>query len=278
MTAAANQATVNQATVNQATVNQANQAPATRDAPGRRWFTGDCEQPPRCWFLCFPHAGAGAAGYLRLSKLLPPGIALRVAQLPGREGRFREPPYRDVRALARALMPAIETMAGRPVVLFGHSLGAIAAFEVAREMRRQGLPPPAHLYVSGRQAPHIGMQGRATWDLHDEALIATLRELGGTPETVLGDPELFALLAPALRADLEMNERYEYTPAESLPTAVTAFAAAKDPRAAPGEVAAWAGHTTGRFAFVPVAGGHFALLERPRLLMDRVLTDDKDWI
>jgi medium-chain acyl-[acyl-carrier-protein] hydrolase len=254
----------------------ANPAPA-RDAPDTPWFTGEPDRPPRCWFLCFPHAGAGAVGYLGLSRLLPPGIALRVAQLPGRVGRFREPPYHDVRELARALLPAVGALAARPVVLFGHSLGAIVAFEVAREMRHRGLPAPAHLYVSARQAPHVGMRGRATWNLSDEALAVALRELGGTPETVLGDPELFSLLAPALRADLEMNERYEYTPGEPLATAITAFASASDPRAAPDEVAAWADHTTSRFAFVRVDGGHFALLDRPRLLMDRVLTDDKDW-
>jgi medium-chain acyl-[acyl-carrier-protein] hydrolase len=252
-------------------------APAAPGAPDASWFTGALDQPPRCWFLCFPHAGAGAAGYLGLAKLLPPGVALRVAQLPGREGRFREPPYRDVRLLATALLPAVEALADRPVVLFGHSLGALAAFEVAREMRRRGLPLPVHLYVSGRQAPSVGMRGRATWDLSDEALVATLRDLGGTPETVLGDPELFSLLAPALRADLEMNERYEYAPAEPLATAITAFAATADSRVTPGEMAAWADQTTRRFAFVQVDGGHFALLERPRLLMDRVLTDDKDW-
>jgi medium-chain acyl-[acyl-carrier-protein] hydrolase len=204
-------------------------------------------------------------------------VHLKVAQLPGREGRFREQPYRDVRALTSALLPAVEALADRPVVLFGHSLGALAAFELAREMRRAGLPAPAHLYVSGRQAPHVGLRGRATWDLPDDALVAALRELGGTPDTVLGDPELFALLAPVLRADLEMNERYEHTPDEPLTTPITAFAAASDPRAAPGEVAEWAEHTTSRFALVKVDGGHFALLARPRLLMDRVLTDDKDW-
>ena len=244
------------------------------------WFTGAAsvpDSPPRCWFLCFPHAGAGAAGYLGLSRLLPPGIALRVAQLPGREGRFREPPYRDARALARAMLPAVEALADRPIVLFGHSLGAIVAYELAREMRGGGLPAPAHLYVSGRQAPHVGLRGRATWDLTDDALIEALRELGGTPETVLGDQELFGLIAPALRADLEMNERYEHTPGDPLTTAITAFAADRDPRATPGEVAAWADHTTSRFAFVEVDGDHFALLARPRLLMDRVLTDDKDW-
>lgn len=246
-------------------------------APAARWFTSGPDSPARCWFLCFPHAGAGAVGYLGLSRLLPPGIALRVAQLPGREGRFREPPQRDARTLAEALLPAVRALADRPVVLFGHSLGAIVAFELAREMRRAGLSAPAHLYVSGRQAPHVGMRGRATWNLSDDALVAALRELGGTPETVLGNPELFSLLAPALRADLEMNERYVYSPAEPLATAITAFASASDPRAAPAEVAEWAEHTTSRFAFVSIDGGHFALLGRPRLLTDRVLTDDKDW-
>lgn len=241
------------------------------------WFTRGSAGTARCWFLCFPHAGAGAAAYLGWSRLLPRGVSLRVAQMPGREARFREPAYRDVRALARALRPSVEALAGQPVVLFGHSLGALVAFEVAREMRRAGLPPPAHLYVSGRQAPHVGLRGRATWNLDDDALVAALRELGGTPETVLGDPELFSLLAHVLRADLEMNERYEYPPEEPLATPITAFAAASDPRAEPGEVAAWAQHTTGRFAFVQVDGDHFTLLSRPRLVMDRVLTDDKDW-
>jgi medium-chain acyl-[acyl-carrier-protein] hydrolase len=242
-------------------------------ASGAPWLAGAGSQTARCWLLCFPHAGAGSAAYASWSRLLPPEIGLRVVQPPGREARLREPAYRDAGSFARDLVPSVATLTDRPVALFGHSVGAIVAFEVAREMRRAGLPAPCHVYVSGRQAPHIGVRGRSTWDLGDKALVAELRALGGTPAALLDDPELLALFLPPLRADLELNECHEFVEEEPLDVPITAFAAATDVRAAPDDVAEWAAHTTREFALVSVAGGHFAVMTQPRVVVDRVVGD-----
>lgn len=237
------------------------------------WLTGARRDDTRYWLVCFPHAGAGAAAYAPWARLLPPEIGLRVVQPPGREARLREPAFRDARSFAAALAPAVSALADLPVILFGHSVGAITAFELARELRRTGLPPPVHLYVSGRQAPHVGLAGRETWSLPFDALVAVLRDLGGTPATVLDDPELVAMFLPALRADLEMNECYQYLRDDPLDAPITAFAAAKDQRAAPADVAGWELHTARDFTFAPVDGGHFALQAQPQLVIDRVLAD-----
>jgi medium-chain acyl-[acyl-carrier-protein] hydrolase len=237
------------------------------------WLTGSNRDDVACWLVCFPHAGAGAAPYLSWARLLPPEIGLRVVQPPGREARLREPALRDARSFATALAPAMAALADRPVMLFGHSVGAITAFELARALRRTGVPPPVHLYVSGRQAPHVGLAGRETWSLSDDALVAVLRDLGGTPATVLDDPELVAMFFPALRADLEMNERYQYLRDDPLDAPITAFAAAHDQRASPADVAGWALHTACGFTFAPIDGGHFAVTAEPHLVIDRVLAD-----
>lgn len=235
------------------------------------WLTRAPHQDARCWLLCFPHAGAGAMAYSSWVKMLPPDISLRAVQPPGRETRFREPAIRDARSFARAVLPTVAALADRPVVLFGHSVGALAAFELVREMRREGLPLPARLLVSGRQAPHIASQARPIRDLPDEALLDVVRDLGGTPAAVLDDPELVAMFLPALRADLEMNECYQYVKDDSLDTPITAFAAVSDERVSPADVAAWAVHTARGFNLVPVEGGHFAITTQPRLVIDRVV-------
>jgi medium-chain acyl-[acyl-carrier-protein] hydrolase len=237
------------------------------------WFAWRANQGARQWLLCFPHAGAGATAFAPWQQLLPPGIGLQAVQPPGREGRLFDPPYRDARSFARDILPSVAVLADRPVILFGHSVGAIMAFELARAIRRAGLPPPAHLYVSGRTAPHIAPTGPVMWNLTDDELVAQLRALGGTPAAVLRSPELLALFLPALRADLVMNELYECADEGVLDIPITAFAAARDERAEPGQVAEWASHTTGRFTLAPVAGGHFTVMTQPRIVIDRLVDD-----
>jgi surfactin synthase thioesterase subunit len=246
-------------------------------AEGARWLRGPGGLPERGWLLCVPHAGVGASAYLPWARLAPPGIALRAVQPPGHEERFREPPHRELRGYVRALLPAVRSLAGRPVAIFGHSLGAIAAFELASQMREAGLPPPAHLYLSGRQAPGVALRGAPAWDRTDEGLVEFLRELGGTPEAVLREPAYLEMLLPVIRADLEMNERYSYTGQPPLDVPLTVFPASADDRAPAADMQGWALHTTGTTTFVPVEGGHFAVPQQPRVLFDRVTADSEDW-
>jgi medium-chain acyl-[acyl-carrier-protein] hydrolase len=239
------------------------------------WFAGPANGEAQRWLLCVPHGGAGAMAFAPWRKLLPPEIGLRAVQPPGREARFREPSYRDVSSFVRDLLPSVVALADRPIAIFGHSLGAIVAFELVREMRRAGLAP-SHLHVSGRWAPHIVFKKPRIAELSDEALVALLRGLGGTPADLLDDPDLRALFLPPLRADLEMNERYEYLEEDPLDVPITAYAAVDDERVRNEDVAEWSLHTTGQFELVTVEGGHFGVMTRPEVVIDRVIGDAED--
>jgi medium-chain acyl-[acyl-carrier-protein] hydrolase len=243
---------------------------------GVPWLGGVADAEVERWLVCFPHAGAGGTAYIRWPKLLPSHIGVRPVHPPGREARFREQSYRDARAFVGDLLPAVAALIDRPVSIFGHSLGALLAFELVRAMRREGLPPPDCLYVSGRPAPQVPMAS-ATWALTDEGLVTVLRALDGTPPAVLDDPDLLAMFLPALRADLEMNERYQFAPEPPLDVPIVAFAAEQDDRASPHQVEEWRRETTGSFELVPVPGGHFTVMSHPELVIDRIAADAARW-
>lgn len=236
----------------------------------RRRVTGSTE---RGRLICLPHAGAGASSYASWARLLPDDVSLLPVHLPGREGRRREPPYEDVHALVADLAPAVGALGDRPYAVFGHSLGALVAFELVREVAELGLPMPIGLYVSGRPAPHVAFRGRPLWTLSDADLVAQLRALGGTPQVLLEHPKLLSAFLPALRADLRVNEDYEFKPEQPLDVPITAFAAADDSRARATDMASWADHTTASFALTELAGGHFAVMADPTVVLNRVVAD-----
>ena len=210
--------------------------------------------------LCIPHAGTGAAGYVSWARLLPDSIEWAVAQLPGREARLREPALASIEQAVQFLADATLALDQRPLILFGHSLGALISFELAHELRRRGDRDPAALFLSGRGAP-----GRAPADeaplsgLPDHQLVeAVERRWGPLPAAVLADPDMRRYVLTVLRADLRMLERFR--PAldrPPLPCPIAAYAGDADPSVDAGSLDGWRAHTTGAFTLRRFTGDHF---------------------
>lgn len=200
--------------------------------------------------VCLPYAGGGAAAFAGWPRLLGPRIDLVGVRLPGRENRFGEPPYRRLPELIGDLVEALETHRDLPVALYGHSVGALVAYELAR-----ALPRPAHLVVAGAAAPHLPPAAAPLHREPDDRLRARLERLGGLPPDA--NPALLELMLPTIRDDLAMAETHRASVAEPLDCPLLALTGREDPSTALPEVAAWRRVTTGRFAMRSFPGGHF---------------------
>jgi surfactin synthase thioesterase subunit len=211
--------------------------------------------------LCLPHAGAGATVYRAWGSGLPPKVGLCPVQPPGREKRRREPPLSTVHSVIGQLAPEVLATVRPPYALFGHSTGALSAFQLAREMRRRGGPPPAHLFVAGRRAPQLPMECTPLSGLSVEGLAAVLRQLGGTPDEILANHEMLRMIHPLLTADFSVNEGYSYEPEPPLDIPITAFAATEDAGADVAQLAAWDTQTRAGFRMHTLSGGHFAVFD-----------------
>lgn len=215
----------------------------------------------RLRLFCFPYAGAGASMYYGWKELLPRGAELCAIQLPGREDRFGEPPFEEWPVLVERLADALEPALDRPFAFFGHSLGALVAFEITRELRRRGRPQPVHLFVSGRSAAHLPMERTPIHTLPDAEFTEEVAKMNGTPEEVLRHEELMALMLPILRADFRLAETYRYREEPPLSVPLSAYGGAEDEEEYPARVEAWREHTRGAFRWEIFPGGHFFVNE-----------------
>jgi medium-chain acyl-[acyl-carrier-protein] hydrolase len=210
----------------------------------------------RLRLLCFPYAGGSALIYRHWMDL-PPQIDVCPVQLPGRDERFREPAFTRTDALCDALVVALGGFLDMPFAIFGHSMGAIIAYEFARRLQTGG--SMRHLLVSGQRAPHLPLRRKQSYDLPDAAFRERLRELDGTPEAVLRDADLMELLLPRLRSDFELTETYKRVEHAPLVCPVTAFGAAQDKEVSRSDLEAWRLTTTSAFDLKMFPGGHFYL-------------------
>lgn len=213
--------------------------------------------------FCFPYAGGGASVFRLWPEELPEGIEVCAVQLPGRESRWREEAFRRVDPLADAATEALSDRLGGSFAFFGHSMGAILAFEVARRLCRRGAPGPRHLFVSGRPAPRVEDTDPPIRDLPRDEFIDAVRAYSGTPEEVLQNEELMELVEPLLRADFSVSETYEYRPdPEPLAVPITVFGGLQDEEVSPEDLEAWRLETRGEFRKHLLEGGHFFLHEK----------------
>jgi surfactin synthase thioesterase subunit len=223
-------------------------------------------QPGAMPLFCLPHAGAGASAFRTWAGRLP-GVAVLPIQPPGRESRLREAPYERMEPLAAELASIILSVAGyRRYAVYGHSLGALVAFETLREIRRRGGLGPAHLFVSGCVAPQCASgDGDSIATAPLATLVEKIRQLGGTPEWLLSDPSVLDMIVPPIRADFSVKESYEYRPEPPLDIPLTVLASTEDPRAPHELQDRWREQTTAGFRLRTMLGGHFAVFEQATL-------------
>lgn len=189
-------------------------------------------------------------------------------QLPGREDRFFDQPIADLDELLDALVPALLPYLDRPFAFFGHSMGAIVSWELARRLQREQGLEPVRVVVSGcRALPFHESRPPGELDLSDEELLDELRRLNGTPEELLQNPDFVTYILPTFRADLSLFAGYTYRPGELLSCPVSAFGGSADPRVSEEQLKGWSELTTGRTEVEVFPGGHFFLnAERENVL------------
>jgi pyochelin biosynthetic protein PchC len=225
---------------------------------GSRWIRGYRRVPGGVPLFCFPHAGGSASYFHPFSASLAPDIEVRAVQYPGREDRLMEPCVTSIPDMADQIHAALRSSLPETFAFFGHSMGAILAFEVTRRIAREEGRGPSHLFVSGRAAPPRHRHK----NLHlagDPALIAELRSLGGTDPRILQDSEVLELILPRMRGDYTASETYQFEPGSPLSCDITAMTGDRDPRTTVEDVVAWSAHTTGAFNVRVYPGGHFYL-------------------
>jgi pyochelin biosynthesis protein PchC len=213
--------------------------------------------------VCFPHAGAGASSYRLWPSLLPRSVEVLAAQLPGREDRLREAPLRDWEELVAATVAGLRPHVALPFALFGHSMGAALALDVARTLEASGGPPPRHVFVAGRPGPgQVFWHGPLLATLGDDgAFLAALRQRYGSGGDGLEDPEIRDVVLPGLRADVAALESRPDTMGAPLGCPITAYGGAADPSTTVEGLAAWRQATSRGLQVHVLPGGHFFLDE-----------------
>ncbi|MBN8579021.1 MAG: thioesterase [Anaerolineae bacterium] len=220
-----------------------------------RWLV--CPQPnssATARLFLFPYAGGAPSSFNKWAAEFPKDIEVSIAHYPGRGSRFNEPPIKELLVLVEEITNAIQPELGKPFFFFGHSLGAVLAFEVARRIR----PQPQILFVSACGAPHVPNPNRPIYALSDSEFIKSLQELNGLPAEVVSNAELMELLIPALRADFEAVENYQYTSNDRrLECPIVAFGGSDDSHVDRARLDNWDHHTNGSFKSKIFQGDHF---------------------
>ncbi|QXJ20419.1 thioesterase [Actinomadura graeca] len=212
--------------------------------------------------FCLPHAGGSAVAYRSWAGEIGPEVEVHAVQYPGRADRLGEPLVRDALRLAGLIAGAMAPLLDRPAALFGHSMGAVLSYEVARLLQEQGAAP-VHLFASGARPPHDRGDDRVAGE-DDDALVAEMVRLGGSDAEALRDPELRELVLPYVRNDFALVEDYVHRPGTRLAVPITTIIGDADPHVTEAQAKKWADLTDGPFALKVLEGDHFYLNGRRR--------------
>ncbi|HEX8146865.1 MAG TPA: alpha/beta fold hydrolase [Pyrinomonadaceae bacterium] len=217
--------------------------------------------------FCFPYAGGAANIFHQWPRLLPEGVQVCAVQPPGRGTRLAERPFTSIGELVAAAAPALLPYMNVPFAFYGHSMGALVGYELARRLREEGRPEPLHLFVSGCGAPQLDYPPDITYDLPEPEFVEELRRLKGTPAEVLEHEELLRLMLPLLRADFAAVQTYRYSEGPPLGCGLTAVGGLEDEEVAREQLAPWREMTSGTFSLHMLPGDHFFLHSSQAMLL-----------
>jgi surfactin synthase thioesterase subunit len=215
---------------------------------------------PTAHLLCLPHAGAGPSVFHPWRSAAPEGLEICPVSLPGRERRLFEDPYVSVHDAVCGIAAELTPVPGEPLMLFGHCLGALLAYELARCLHMSGTPV-AHLLVSGTPGPRHVRKQRIT-GLPEAEFLERMTEIACYRHEALDDPEMRELMLPALRADVQMHEDYRPSGTEPLPVRLTALRGADDDTVSAAQIGQWKEATSGQFCQAECPGTHMYFLEQ----------------
>lgn len=222
------------------------------------WFMfSPADANARLCLFCFPHAGGGASVFHSWQETLSTEVQVCAVQLPGRQTRLQEPAATNlpqlVDDLARALLPYSDI----PFAFFGHSMGALIAFELTRKLRRENGPMPRRLFLASSSAPQIAKRHPQIYALPEREFVEALQHRSNIPAQALQHSELMQLLLPTLRADFALCDTYEYLPEEPLHLPIHAFGGLEDQDVTKDDLQAWSEQTRDQFTLQMFVGNHF---------------------
>jgi medium-chain acyl-[acyl-carrier-protein] hydrolase len=222
------------------------------------WFVAERSLPqPKMRLICCPYAGGNSRVFAGWQAQFGSDIEVLAIETPGRGRRFKEEPVADLRELTQQLCEASKPLLDRPFVLFGHSNGALLAYELARAIRQRYLLSPQALFLSGKRAPQLLYSEAQLHTLPDGEFVAALQRYNGTPREVLENPELLNVFLPVLRADFALSETYRFTPGEPITAPVYLFGGARDPVVPEQDLLGWGDLCEGEVYYRRFAGDHF---------------------
>lgn len=231
------------------------------------------EEKPLPFLVCLPYAGAGPSVFHHWPSSLQGSFETLQPSMAGKEKRFAQPLPKDVGAQVADLMVQLREPLGRapaaPVVVFGHSLGAILAYELARLLESRSPDRTLHLVVSGSAGPRLKRRGRAS-GLSDDEFVREVETLAGYTHPALADPDMRGLLLPALRSDVEMHESYRHSWPAPSSIDITCLHGRHDDVVRIDEARQWRDITRGRFHLKEIDGGHMFWVEQPELVIAEI--------
>lgn len=252
-------------------VNSTNVIQNRQRTNGNSWFVISKKvQQPSMRLFCFSHAGGSATVYHNWHKSLPSDIEICAIQLPGRGHRISEPVIDNISQLVESICDNISAHLQVPFAFFGHSMGAMLAFEVSRNLRKRGLPQPCHLMVSACRAPQHELGRVAIHDLPQDEFLASLSTLNGTPAEALDNKELMEMMEPILRADFKVVETRRYSEQTELSMPISVFGGQQDERVSRAYLQDWQQHTSAGFWLQLFPGDHFYYTQDNKDLLRKI--------